>query len=41
MSVEWKKLLQHGVIKFRDQDGVETEVPFTLALRATYDVKQE
>jgi hypothetical protein len=36
----WKKILQHGLIKFRDAAGNDREVPFAVAMRVTFDVEQ-
>jgi hypothetical protein len=41
LHFHWKKLWQHGLIKFRDLAGNDREVPFAVAVRVTFDVEQE
>lgn len=36
----WKRIWQHGVIKFRHQDNTEFDVPFQVAVEVTFDQSQ-
>jgi hypothetical protein len=40
VSFTWKRIWQHGVIKFRHQDNREFDVPFQIAVEVTFDQSQ-
>ncbi|NWF58397.1 MAG: hypothetical protein HXY43_03555 [Fischerella sp.] len=37
---QWKRLWQHGLIKFKDRSGTEFEVPFRVVIGVTFDQMQ-
>ena len=37
---EWKRIWQCGLIRFRDQDGRDSQVPFRIAVGVTFDQLQ-
>lgn len=37
----WKRILQHGIIKFLNQDNREFDVPFTVGVGVTFDQSQD
>jgi hypothetical protein len=37
---QWKRLWQHGIVKFKDVDGFEFSLPFRVVIGVTFDQMQ-